>query len=1279
MSVRLEEYTNLIREVLGPRNGSEETMEKDPRNEYVTGMLEPSNYNRLVDDYTNSDIGTYVSDEEKGDEDDIDTSNDFEMISRTLDPRALPKSLGISFVVTSSEQPLVDICFTWARYVKTGKEWKRKPENFILYDVVASKPDSWRHDDGIRCVLTSIPTGKNEWHVSIYLVNETKFKNFVTTHDLVFQPQIRVNFHEGVTAVTVDRRRQSGKEEGHLELLYRDLKGLARGHLCGATWKEIDPERPFSGFEKNPLILDDISRLSKEEQEKFVNPHVRSEYLPVYSVNQSTVLANDIPTMEEDDLSADILSEKWDADKLVASLEKISKQYDIWIEKQKQKLNELHESQKTLANENMKKCQESRDKISDGIKLLKEKEDVRLAFCFMNKVMNIQALWSRGRALAWRPFQIGFILQCLPGLEDRLHLDRRICDLLWYPTGGGKTEAYLGLMIFTIVLRRLRGDLSGLSPYGTTIISRYTLRLLTVQQFRRALAAITAAEYLRTINWKPKASTQKRDDVWGVSPFSIGLWLGGDVTPNNVIDHPGWDIRRKMGTRYAGAVSILKYTNTRSARPGERVSSSGEPAQVLKCPCCSAIMSVPSAGYHGEDHEIFWIVKAEQKPSVTREELDYRSFTVTNFKVIELPQPDYYCLHINFTSGSNKIDDGIVNEWWWQHVRKKLNAELVCTAPSRPGYFFIIAPNVHRTPIDFELHCPNPECDLNKVEWKESIPSTGESPSHRSILDPFSIPQKNNLSFSLPIPAFTTDAQVYQRCPSILIATVDKFARLPFEPRSASIFGNVNTFDSIWGYYRNVALPDRGKLKVKGNIVPVPGFIPPELIIQDELHLIEGPLGSMVGIYETAVDYLARRKIDGSEMIPKYITCTATTRQASTQVESLYERKLRQFPQSGITALDNFFSRATEGHPLDDQGPGRLYVGVCAPGKGPQTPTIRIWSSLLQQAERIRRTGTGDVTGELDYYWTIVGYFNAIRELAAARSLYRQDIPERLKQMDGRPNARSIEDYNVVELNSNVKSEIIPATLEQIERRGTGVDAVMATSMFGTGVDIDRLSLMIVHGQPKTTASYIQATGRVGRVMGALVVTFLRSTRPRDLDHYEFFTGYHRALHRYVEPVTVAPFSPRACDRALGPVTVALLRNGVSVNGVRINPDWVPEGDWWKGDRGFSGSRIMRNNRQSNELNEILGVLERRSQEQPENRKREQGSVSRHLGSDLDQWENIARSHPSLFYFESAFNYDPNNPVVLGDEQHDEHGMQMVFEKTPQSMRDVESAARFSG
>jgi len=383
------------------------------------------------------------------------------------------------------------------------------------------------------------------------------------------------------------------------------------------------------------------------------------------------------------------------------------------------------------------------------------------------------------------------------------------------------------------------------------------------------------------------------------------------------------------------------------------------------------------------------------------------------------------------------------------------------------------------------------------------------------------------------------------------------------------------------------------------------------------------------------------------------------------------------FPPPGLSVDDNFFSYTREAHPLDSGHAGRLYVGVCAPGRGPHTPTIRIWSALLRQAYE-ERLAKGSDDQEVDQFWTVVGYFNAIRELAAAVSLFRADIRERLRQTGG--SVRPLEPH--LELSSRMESSEIPGALEQLSRfPDNKVDAAFATSMFGTGVDVERLGLMIVHGQPKTTANYIQATGRVGRLIGGLVVTFLRATRPRDLDHYEFFAGYHRSLSRYVEPITVHPFSPRARERALGPVAVALLRNADTISGTYVSGEWGPEDLYVKlrGRVAKSGSRRMGAHRRSPEVLAIVDVIEARGQHQPAGCRPRTGLCRNEVASELDKWEATAKSQDSLIYYEPTMIREPQNPVVLGDPQHEARGLTTVFRNAPQSLREVESTATFEG
>jgi hypothetical protein len=1189
--------------------------------------------------------------------------------------------MGLSFIIKSPDKPIINFCALWGRYKQENRLWKRTPYKFIIKNLDASQDNKWNPYEDVRLVLRSRRIDQHRWHVSIYLVNNLKMKTKrLSTDQLIFQPQIRVKITKG-NLESIDDRNVKGYEDKKLELLYREFPALARGHMVGAIWKDIDPVRPISTGKENilELLSEDVKHLNNEDRELFDLPDLRTEYLPVYSVNQSTLNAEDLG-LDESDIISNILAEKWEPDELSASMKKLSKLYKMWINSEKQKISSLPSNLQEVAIENIKKCEEAISRIEDGIKLIEEDENVRLAFCFMNKVMDTQIFWTRQSHLKWRPFQLAFILQCIRGLVDETHQDREICDLLWFPTGGGKTEAYLGLMIFAISFRRRKNKnrgLSGIGAAGTTVLSRYTLRLLTIQQFRRALNAITASDYLRVKDWRPKNYTSTEKNLWGTARFSIGLWVGGDVTPNFIVDHIGFDKIKKINTRFIGAIGILTHAHL-NTETGWKPEFSGEPAQVIKCPRCTSLLAVPAAGYSADEYTLHWTFYSENVPHLTPSELDYLTYRVTYAKITALPNTGYYTLSVKFTTTSPDIKDETVTNWWRQKISKVIGtSKTACAYASRPGYFIRRTEDKYRSPCDFEIRCPNPECELNKLEWFEEIPANKEKKEYLKVIEPFRNPKKPGISHGMPIPAYTVDAQVYARCPSVIIATVDKFARLPFEARAASIFGNVNRFDKDWGYYRDQILPDTGKDVKIGNPLSINPFLSPDLIIQDELHLIEGPLGSLAGLYECAVDALTSRFLFGKSIRAKYVASTATVRQAGSQIISLYSRDIREFPPPSISVSDNFFSKLKDGHPLESNRPGRLYVGVCAPGKGPQTPTVRIWSRLLQEVENIRRFKGDQAQNELDYYWTLVGYFNAIRELASAGSLYRQDIPEWIKVISKPEYRREFGLTTHQELSSNVDSMKLPAILEQIEKKGNNIDVVMATSMFGTGVDINRLSLMVVHGQPKTTASYIQATGRVGREMGALVVTFLRSTRPRDLDHYEFFTGYHRSLQRFVEPVTVAPFSPRACDKALGPVAVAMLRNGLFINNQPINPEWsVDESARQKNTR--SGSRRMGNNMNAKELENIVEFLEKKGNSQQPGRRRIDGWVTKTLKSGFQKWENIVRSESSpLFYYEQTYIYEPEHPVVLGDAAHTMYNKAQVYYDTPQSLRELEQSTRF--
>jgi hypothetical protein len=300
--------------------------------------------------------------------------------------------------------------------------------------------------------------------------------------------------------------------------------------------------------------------------------------------------------------------------------------------------------------------------------------------------------------------------------------------------------------------------------------------------------------------------------------------------------------------------------------------------------------------------------------------------------------------------------------------------------------------------------------------------------------------------------------------------------------------------------------------------------------------------------------------------------------------------------------------------------------------------------------------------GAIDSFWTLTGYFNAVRELAGARALYRQDIQQRIDQISG-GNSRVLSEERSLELSSRTKSTDLPSILDILNRSyssGDSADALFTTSMFGTGVDISRIGLMIVNGQPKTTSAYIQSTGRVGRRSGAIVVTFFRASRARDLSHYEFFCGYHYQLHRFVEPVTVFPFAPGVLERAAGPVGVFMLRN---MRNTTIQ--------WHRDD---SAVMMSKSRSIAPEITDLPRIFESRAVTQPEFRRPPLGEVERFIKRSLDLWHAIASNpvNSNLAYVEYSISTLPTKPVVLGDSQHKYSDYDVVYENAPQSLRDIE-------
>lgn len=1273
--MRITLLHELVKEVMGPREGAEEVLpeDQDPYEEYLTGVLVPQRWEGKTAEEGEEDTGEGVGGDAS--EDDMPDFDIVSTFSPALDPSSKPQSMGLSFSLRG-EDPSIKICVTWGRYLFFGDEgkggWKRKSyyikKEIKLKDIDENKYEKetvYSESDGEIYLAIRKNCSEEDTSLVVKLVNNLNPEGSYRpdTSFCIFQPSIRINLCDGVDLVAKRSKNPISAEDATLQFLYRKRPSLARGHICAALWREVDPE---GYFEKNHEDLFSIwvDGSFHEECSEFFAPHLRTEFVPKYAIpspdfNWCLKSQDELPI-----LSALDLSEMWDESDIDRYLSPIHAAYSKWVEDNENRLIFIQDDQLEISKNIISYQKKASERLLIGINLLKKDTDVRLSFCFANRTIWLQNKWKKSeKDFEWRPFQLAFILMNIEPLSNENSEYRNVVDLLWVPTGGGKTEAYLAIMAFTMVLRRRKSfssnsDLINKTGGGTAVLSRYTLRLLTVQQFRRTVQMITAAEYLRVqtdgyFGWRPKKCDNLDNYIYGSLRFSAGLWVGGGVTPNN--------LKRKDD----GAIETLK---------GE-TKGSGEPAQLTTCPACGTWLSIPDGGLPDGEHTLHTVLttNADLKTveeffgriNINDDEIKVEKITVTN----KNHSVEHFTVSIKLIVGVKILENNIKNIWKYifeEAEKKNLNMEFSSFRESRMGYFPLKEPSQNQNKVgNFEIYCPNPSCHLNdNVKWIEGVPLNIKKDASEELPDgmyPKIMETPFNKGTRIPIPAYTVDEQVYGNCPTVIVGTADKIARLAFEPRCASIFGNVEQYNACYGYYRNdLLLPDTtAKCRKAEMKVTVKPFSPPDLVVQDELHLMDGPLGSMFGLYETSVDSLC--SYDGK--IPKHIASTATIKHAETQIKSLFAKNLFQFPPHGMEIDNSFFVHFPSlKEAWNEEKAGRLYVGICAPGRGSHTPLVRIWSRLLKSVNDNKHKKN------IDNFWTLVGYFNAIRELGGALALYRQDILERLRKISEVENTREIDLSKTIELSSRIDSTSLPSILKELEAfrnpLESNPDAIFTTSMFGTGIDISHLSLMMINGQPKTTSAYVQATGRVGRDIGALVVSFLRASRPRDISHYEMFVNYHHRIYIDVEPVSVSPFSDGAMRRALGPALVAYLRN------MREN-----HGEWWNNNRGNaildSDSHLDRNL--------IARFFGKKFIELPNSVKqgKEVEDIERYVKGEFEKWESLSCSSKLLVFNEYNPYGLPEKDVVLGDPSHRHAKKYIVFENAPQSLREVEETTGF--
>jgi len=836
--------------------------------------------------------------------------------------------------------------------------------------VVSARPIDTADIDGVKRELLA---------VSVFLVNARPHTIRFRDVAFCFQARLQLEFTRGFERRDDRASYESDEFDERLaDLHYQDVCSYAVGHNTSGDWVAPDGERRVTTVFTNPLPMQEVEKLGAD--------------IDIAGVERTMAAlakaAEDVGTLD-------------------AALSSLPVAYEAWASNQAEIVAGLEGNRRREVAE---KCLEdiatARQRIESGIERLKIDPLSREAFGIMNRVME-RANRQRGaanngkppeqqRAPTWRLFQLAFILLNLDGLVDPVHADRPIVDLLFFPTGGGKTEAYLGLAALAIARRRLSNP--GLAGAGLSVVMRYTLRLLTLDQLQRAAGLVCALELER--------KERKRLGDW---PIEIGLWVGGGATPNNL----GSAKNRKENT----AVYWLgQYRNKRGPAP----------APLKNCPWCGT-------------------------------ELKENAFAL---------QP---------------------------------------TAAN---------------PQRLDLRCDEIDCAFSSEDR---------------------------------LPIVVVDEEIYRRLPAFMIATVDKFANVPWEGRAGAFFGHVDRSDAS-GFY---GAAERGGAKLPAELRPI------DLIIQDELHLISGPLGTVAGLYETAFDLLAARKINVEWRGPKIVASTATVRRAETQIRNLFGRdRTAIFPPPGVGRDDSFFAK------VDSITPSRLYLGIASPGRGPKLVFLRALQTLLSSAEALSSGGKDDPA---DPYLTALCYFNALRELGGARRIVDDEVRAHLtnygrlrvrREPAGQPFADRVL-REIQELTSRYSTDQVS---EARKRLGlavadkNAVDVAMATNMISVGLDIGRLGLMVVQGQPKTAAEYIQATSRVGREgdKPGLVVTLLNIHKPRDRTHYEQFRAFHQSFYRAVEATSVTPFAPRALDRALAATLVAAQRH--------VTPSLTPN---------FSVSRVV--------------------------------------------------------------------------------------------------------
>lgn len=958
-----------------------------PSRRYAAGVLFP------IDTTVGETVGDEVVlenaiEEKKSVERDVVVETDSEEVAIQNDER-LPSSLGVTCNISNNTKVLT-VTLEGARYKPHTITIKGKGNRkWWLRETINSKVDLQMENllqQQIFKQRLPIFNRLNEEITSIYME---------------LHIQCREVYGQRLTTVTVTNRSKTGEKESSQSdelMLFQSgiiLQTDNQGKFISYP-KHYQRNLPMTDDEANDELLyrNKINYAvghgcSVSCDDNAVVREIRSTFIPTY---ETTSMTPDIEVIIEDKLEKinikmlDLVNAESFA-QLETILMPIIHGYRQWIEEKEEEIPKLDAKLHNAAIYNLNLCKESLVRMKNGLQHLRNSQ-VKDAFTLANKAILLQQVNGKKTRTAtingteitfdisyedtvfkldklqtstnsWRAFQIAFFLMSLDSIVNDESLEREIVDLIWFPTGGGKTEAYLGVAAFEMFYRRI------LNPQdaGVDVIMRYTLRLLTADQFQRSSRLMCAMEVIR----------REQPKYLGKTPYSIGMWVGGSTSPNSY---------------------SVAFEKLRGLKLGKRDSE----FVVGKCPWCGCTLG----------------------------KIGNRKNTLT--------------------AGYKKVGNRFVT------------------------------------------FCPDTACD-----------------------------------FSDEIPVYFIDEAIYEQKPTFLIGTVDKFVQLTWNPKARSIFG----------------IGENGEQLVT----------PPNLIIQDELHLISGPLGTLAGLYETVIEELCTKTVKGKRIKPKIISATATIKEFGMQAKCLFGRnQAKLFPSPGLDIDDSFFAKVAVDE-NDKPLPGRKYAGIFTSNVGLLMAQVKVFSGVLQEGNQIP-------IDERDPYWTLLSFYNSLRDLGAGINLCSMDIPTYMRSIqnrEGYQENRFIKDP--LELTSRMQSDEVTKTIDKlkveltVKNQKQVLDVCLASNIIEVGVDIDRLSMMAVVGQPKTTAQYIQVTGRVGRrwmERPGLIFTVYSNRNSRDKSHFEHFIEYHQRLYAQVETTSVTPFSDASIDRGLYAVSIAFLRQRFS-------------------------------------------------------------------------------------------------------------------------------------